>query len=176
MKTNLNFYISYAKSILKDLNIPFVDCSVALSKRASTRVLGNCHRKMVLGKYYFDITLNPALFQESADDDAIMNTLLHEYIHTCEGCFDHGRMFKYYANLINNKYHYNIARTNSVDSYGVVLPKTKFKYEIVCSHCGRVVARKKRKCELVENIENGYGDLYRCSCCHTKGEFKIINL
>lgn len=173
-KDNLKMYIDFVLEILYSCNIPIrkvVD--ITIKPKASTRTLGLCTR---VNRGIFKIELNPVLFQDNASEDIIIQTLLHEYIHTVDGCFNHGKQFKYYADIINRKYNYHISRTTDSSSFGVVIPKTEYKYEIWCNVCNRPVAYYKRRTSVVEAIEHDGGQTCRCNRCHTKGQFKCIRL
>lgn len=47
------------------------------------------------------------------EEKIIQMTIVHELLHTCEGCFNHGAKWKYYAEVMNNKYGYQITRIYS---------------------------------------------------------------
>lgn len=133
---DLKFYTQYAKSLLDSLNIPYVDCPVSVNTRL-TKTWGQCWHKRVFGVIEHRITLNPILLRDTTEDDALMNTLLHEYLHTCPKCDNHGAVWKHYADLINNKYHYNIKRCTSSEEKGLNTEEyVKYKYEVSCPDCG----------------------------------------
>lgn len=134
---DLTFYVAYAKSILNDLGIPYKDYPVSVNQRLTGK-WGRCIT------YYNNsgnnrIELNPVLIMDTTNDDALMDTLLHEYIHTCPGCDNHGKVFKYYANIINTKYHYHIKRTTSAAEKGLdnTVLKPDAKYRVECPQCHR---------------------------------------
>jgi len=128
---DLVFYSKYAKSIMDSLNIPYVDCDIKVSYRM-TRTWGYCHLDGYTHKY--DITISHRLLKDEVDDDALMNTLIHEYLHTCPKCMNHGKLWKHYAEMINSKYHYHIKTRTSSAEKGIV-DERKPKYVIECPHC-----------------------------------------
>lgn len=170
MFENLMFYVDFVKSILLDCNVPFRNANVSIAKKSSTQWLGQCKRKNGV----FSIVLNPALFQSQADDSIVVHVLLHEFIHTVNGCFNHGSNFKYYAGIINNKYHYDIARTTNATAFNVVMPTQNNKFEIVCNNCG-AVWHYKRSTDFVQCVERDGGQRWTCGC-GAKGQFKCIRL
>lgn len=179
-KDLLDFYFDFATDILLSLNLYWGEVSkLLIMPKASTRILGLCERNYDYWGNWdgtFSISLNPCLFADGVNEDIIIQTLLHELVHTMDGCFNHGKNFKYYARIINNKYGYNISRTTDSSKFGVELPKREYKYEIWCTVCNKRVARYKRKSHIVECVERDGGSTCRCNNCNTKGKFKCIRL
>jgi len=97
---------------------------------------------------------------EAADRD-IETVLLHELLHTCPQCMNHGSLWKSHAARLNEKYGYQIKATSRYEDFGLNNPGSRetVKYRIVCTGCGLEMTRK-RRCSLVENI-----DRYRCGKC-----------
>lgn len=115
-----------------------------------SRKWGNCRN--VDGR--FTISLNESLL--TGDDmKSAMQTLAHEVLHTCDGCMNHGSLWKSYANRVNQRYGYNISRTNSASSLGV---EVKSKYLVQCDDCGAKI-RRDRMSKVVSNY-----DSYVCKC------------
>ena len=177
-KDLLDFYFDFATDILLSLNLYWGEVSkLFIMPKASTRVLGLCeHNYDYWGNWdgTFSISLNPCLFADGVNEDIIIQTLLHELIHTMDGCFNHGKNFKYYARIINNKYGYNISRTTDSSKFGVELPKRKNKFEIVCNNCGAVWHYKKST-RFVQCVEQDGGQRWTCGC-GAKGQFKCIRM
>ena len=95
-----------------------------------------------------------------------MNTIAHELIHTCYGCFNHGKRFKYYCDKIN-LLGYNV--TTTYKGKEVTQIQNEAKYRVMCENCKTKMYRMK-KSKLITNPQ-----LYRCSRC--KGKlivYKII--
>lgn len=55
----------------------------------------------------FVITLNTSLTDERNDIHHMEDTLVHEMVHCCRGCFDHGAEFQRVARQLD-KYGYNV--------------------------------------------------------------------
>lgn len=94
-------------------------------------------------------------------DEAICNVIAHEVLHTCRGCYDHGKLWKEYAARMNHAYGYRIKRTSTFGEMGLPEPgksSSDIKYIIKCRKCGREYPRR-RSTQVIKEI-----DSYRCSC------------
>lgn len=176
MLSSLDFYVMYAKSVLDDLNIPYVDCPVSFMTGKKKRALGNCNRTWdyYLNRYVFNITVNPCLFARDLKDDSIITeVIIHEFIHTCEGAFCHTGLFQTYAQRVNRAFNFHIATKTNAMASGV---DVGFKYEIVCKGCGKTVGRYFKKSGIVKAIEKcgeNCDTHYKCCGCGSK-KFKLI--
>ena len=92
-----------------------------------------------------------------ASEQACLQTLAHEVLHTCPGCGDHGRLWRAYAGRMNAAWGYHIARTGDRAALGVA-PPGEARYLVVCSRCGQRFERY-RASPLVQHPER-----YRCRC------------
>lgn len=88
--------IKYGNIVLWEINV-----------RARKRY-GQC--KLIRSGCY-SIDISEAIFD--ADDNVIEEVILHELIHSCKGCMNHGVLWKQYVHMINEKYGYNITTTGS---------------------------------------------------------------
>lgn len=89
---------------LKRIDIPLsgeIEKTV-INDRAKKR-LGAC-KKVIKpdGKTKFIIEISSVIL--SCSEKEICGVIAHELIHTCEGCFNHGRMWKEYADRANREY------------------------------------------------------------------------
>ncbi|HIT71224.1 MAG TPA: SprT-like domain-containing protein [Candidatus Scatovivens faecipullorum] len=104
-------------------------------------------------------------------DEIIKNTIMHELIHCLPNCSNHGKEFKNYANLINEKLDYNITRLgNKAKDYKLSNLEyfeennKKYKYIIKCQNCNTIYYRQR--------LAKNFFKKYRCGIC--KGELKFI--
>ena len=125
--------------------------SVRLNRRARTR-FGCCIRRD--GKYIIELS---AQLAEQGSEDAILQVLVHEVLHTCCGCSNHGARWKGYAQRMNDAYGYHIRRTDNYSELGIE-DNRPVRYYVVCGKCGRSIPRMKRS-PLVDHPER-----YRCAC------------
>lgn len=106
------------------------------------------------------------------NDDIIKNTIIHEIIHCMPFCNNHGKIFKQYARLVNEKLGYNISRLGNKEAdykkSNLLFEEKKvnYKYKIICTKCGQVYFRQRYKKNMIK--------LYRCGIC--KGMLKLENI
>ena len=110
----------------------------------------------------FIISISNKLLDDSVDNKALETTVLHELLHTVNGCFNHGNKWQNMANKINNRYGYNIKTTTSHEEKGI--EREPYKYMVKCQSCGREVGRYKMS-SIIQNPQN-----WKCGCCGGKFE------
>lgn len=104
------------------------------------------------------------------DDDIIKNTIMHELIHCLPYCNNHGKEFKKYAKLINEKLGYEIQRLGNKEkdyeksNASFENEKIIYKYKIRCKNCGIIFFRQRLKKNFIRD--------YRCGKC--KGKLELI--
>jgi len=133
-----------------------IDFSV--NTRAQRR-WGQC--RAVPGGY--TININAVLLDERNSEEGLISTILHELLHTCKGCMNHGENWKRLARKVNSAYGYDIKRTSSADEKGITAdPRLETaKHKFVCEKCGRVVIRQ-RESDFTRHYK-----LYTCGVCHS---------
>lgn len=137
----------------QSLKIPVssrIRTAVEINFRAKSR-LGCCRRKA--GEYIIELSA----WVLEMEEQTVVQTLAHEVLHTCPWCADHGPQWKKWAELMNAKYGYHIARTSSVEEWRLP-PGEPIRYLLVCKTCGAQIGRRRRSV-LVEHPE-----CYRCRC------------
>ena len=145
------------KKQAQNVGIPYskkLDPHVGINTKAKKR-FGLCIRI----KDLYKIELSAMLL--TAPEKACCQTLAHELIHTCEGCGNHGALFKEYAERMNRAYGYQIKRTNTCEDLGLPAALEKpvsANYIIVCQSCGHQFQRV-RYCAVVAHPSR-----YRCRC------------
>lgn len=115
-------------------------------------------------RYKFVISISEYHLQSS--ERAVRNTLIHELLHTCPGCLNHGPKWKTYACIVQQRSGYNITRAGGdKDADSVIEAARREKragyqtqYLLVCTKCGQEFTRY-RKSNLVLHPEK-----YRCKC------------
>lgn len=114
----------------------------------------------------FSININNRLLQDDIKDEKVISVIIHEILHTCEGCFNHGNRWKEYADLVNDCYScYTVERTQSSSYFGISSKERleSRKYKIVCGCCGQTIYR-----DRLFNTKR-----YSCGKCH-KQDWKVF--
>ena len=144
---------------------------------------GQCriHRSFGSDDHYFTIEVNHNLVEADGDGSGLMNTMLHELLHTAAPWKDHhGGMWKVYAEQVQRAYGYNIKRTSSEDDKGIAdymaqqraaeeVERCGKRYQIYCLHCNDVLNSRERFCKYTEDVIKGF---YRCRRCKTTAVLK----
>ena len=134
--------------------------TVTINTRAKSR-FGQCKYNRNTGNY--SININAALLEESVTDVSTKTTIIHEILHTCRGCMNHGAQWQNLADVMNRRYGYNIKTTSSFAEKGVEAPKPRQnRYEVSCVSCDMKVYYK-RAAHVVDNPS-----LFRCGRCGGK--------
>ena len=160
-----NLYV-VAKSCMNQLDsigIPYRAASFEVNSRAVKR-WGQCSCEN--GK--FIIQISSVLLNEKNSEYGLRQTIIHELIHTCCGCMNHGEEWQKWADKCNRCLGYKISRCNTAESLGVVyneIKENKPYYLIVCKNCGHRYVYY-RYCKVVKNP-----NLFRCGCC--KGSLEV---
>lgn len=156
---SLQTYANRVEEILNELGIPFVHpMQIDVNYRA--RRWGQCCHENGI----YTMNISATLLDERNDETGLLQTLLHEYLHTCPGCLNHGQTWKRYAAIVYQKTGINIERTTSAADKGIVVDlrpvrSHEKKYYIECLKCGHVFTRE-RKSDLVK-----YPQLYHHNKC-----------
>lgn len=85
--------------------------------------------------------------RECGDDASIRNVLFHEVIHTCEGCFNHGKKFKELAAAVNSAYGTNVETSKKAERPDTGMTKSEL-LSLLESHVGETFASKRKKLTL----------------------------
>lgn len=156
-----NVYLIF-NEVMKDakkLEIPFNEVSslINISKRATKRY-GNC--KYIKDYDYYEITISEFLLADEVPVQSIKNTLMHELLHTCDDCMNHGTEWKKLAEIVNNAgLGYEIKRTTSRKEKGLSEIEAKpALYTLQCQNCKTVWKRRKAS-KFVK-----YPNRYKCNC------------
>ncbi len=151
---------------------------VTVNRRAKRR-WGQCRRKYIgMGsdkkpKYYYTINISEILLDERVPLESLKNTIIHEILHTCPGCANHGPEWKRRAAKVKKELGYDIKRTDTPKEKGVgedmVSTKQKPKYAIRCKKCGQIIIRE-RMSKIIK-----YPEYYRCGICGSSFEHCELN-
>ena len=152
------------KRKLRAINIPFDEEMTVVAQHVSNKTWGICNKTKKI------IKVEPLLLDERIANFAIENVLMHELLHSCEGCMCHTGIWKVYARKVNSAYRYNIKTKNSYIQYMTKELQHEYiyrsKYVFQCLGCGTFTT-KDRMCDLVRHPEEW-------RCCWCKGGLKRL--
>lgn len=156
---DLTSLLAICKSELDALGIKYGKVrNISVNIRAKCR-LGQCKK---VGFKLFDINISAVLLEDGVDDQITLNTVMHELLHTVDGCFNHIGKWKKYAEYINQKLpQYNIKRLAKESETGIHIERKEpvYRYILRCTNCGQEIKRQK-KSKVITNYKR-----YRCGKC-----------
>lgn len=157
---NLNRLVTEVVADLDRENIPYNKPRQVLVNTRYKTTWGRCTKKN--GAYI--IQISALLLEDSVEDMSAKQTIAHEYLHTCDGCMNHGSKWKWYASRLD-KYGYHITRCTSAEDKGVSVASRaeRSKYLLTCPVCG-CTNRYIRETKAIRSILSGY-DRYMCGKC-----------
>ena len=104
---NVNIILQDVLRQAKEIGIPVsdkIDPTVILNTRAKKRY-GRCILQN--GTYTIEISA----YLVDAGLRTIHEVIVHEVLHTCPGCMNHGPLWKQYASMMTKRYGYTVERT-----------------------------------------------------------------
>ena len=160
-KQELDALLAELSAQLRELGIPLgkhIAPQVEVNTRAQRR-LGCC----VCREGRFTIQVSARLLE---DAPLLRATLLHELLHTCYGCQNHGKRWKAYAQRVGEALGVEITRTVPLEGPAPPLRQEPVKYRLQSQSCGRLIPRRR----LSKAVK--YPSRYRCPC---GGKLKLLN-
>lgn len=149
--------VARGKEILDELNIKYGNiASLVINRRASwwgqcrTLNYGSMFNERIWKNANYEIAISERLLKPEVSDDALMNTVIHELLHSTNGGHTHKGTWKKYANLVSQKTKYHITRCTSAEEKG--LERKKMRYSVICPQCGEI-GRYSRWCKRFNHIE-----------------------
>jgi predicted SprT family Zn-dependent metalloprotease len=151
---------------LSYLRIPYGNIKGFTINTMATRRWGQC-RKRPDG---YHININKCLC-DGKHETGLKATLIHEILHTCEGCMNHGPRWKHWAQIVHEHTGLIIQRTDSAQNKGFStetysVKRMPIKYQLMCKRCGYSTYYCRRT-----KVVQRYKD-YRCGKCG--GELELI--
>lgn len=111
-----------------------------------------------------------------ASPENIHNTIMHEVIHSIDGCANHGPNFKRAGEKVCKYYVFtSITRLGKDKTYMDEVVATKYKYQLRCKTCGHTwnYMRRTQKMLSICNSTTSFHNNKQRKCC---GPFEIITL
>lgn len=156
-----------AEMICQQMRIPTRNVVRTFVNPRLTSTWGRCRS---LGGSRFEIEISKRLMTDGADE-GLLNTMLHELLHTCEGCMNHGGLWKEYASRLNG-IGYNIQTRDTAEAKGVPETACNYKYRVTCKECG-AVWNYTRRGAVVRSLQYNPKS---CTCGCGSHSFELINL
>jgi len=139
----------------KQLGIPYGKIVDVEPDRKGTKRWGVCQRTPA----GFTIKINQRLLADGVDKNGLLTTVMHEILHTCPDCWNHGKVWKAYAAKVKQEFGYDVKRTTSAEEKGMETIVRVDRYKFRCQRCGAIVGRAKASA-FTKHPEN-----YRCAIC-----------
>lgn len=166
-KEQLNQWLREEQDNLVAIGVPIsshICPEIRLSK--ATSWYGQCQQNRVYQGKRYPFVISVSAYHLQSSERAIRNTLLHELLHTCPGCLNHGPKWKAYAALVQKQLGYNIVRAGGDKDEDSAIEQARqqkrascqTQYFLICTQCGQEFIRY-RKSNLVLHPEK-----YRCKC------------
>ena len=156
---NLTVSANKCMKMLDEINIPYKNPNKWRVSKRMTRAFG----QYSISKH--EIAITDRLLDDRLPVKMLENTIIHELIHTCDGCYNHGNKFQAYAKKVNRELGYNIStyvsKEESIVMDAIYKPKER-RYEVICPTCEHVFSYK------VRGKVYQHPELYICKACGTR--------
>lgn len=168
-KLKLNNAIEKSKNILNSLCIPYKNVPI-FTKKMKYNERGFTYREE--GEVT-KIEINKTLLHHKIEEKTLINTLLHEFVHTCYGCFNHGEQWQKYVVKING-IGFNITQdsTEQLELFARLSGVTPI-YKAICSNNAEHIFLFFSEKEIV-NIENCVCGYHKNNGEKCRGKLKLI--
>lgn len=114
----------------------------------------------------FKIEINKDLLDDRNPNTPLVETIIHELLHTIPGCFNHGEKWQGIVDTINQHTGLHISRTSTIEDKGLVVfsrPDRAPLYRVTCPACGRSIEYR-RAAKVILHPER-----FVCGYCHKDG-------
>lgn len=155
--------VKKARAICDELDLP-------VSKNVSWvtfREWNNYGRCIHYKDDHYVIKINTVYFKK--DDERyrryLLSTIIHELIHSIEGCMNHGENFLKNAEIVNQKYGEGFIRPTNNSN---ILDENA-KYIFKCDNCGKIVTYNRMCQDVKDAIENNGDNVHFCGLNGYKG-------
>ena len=164
--------LATARQMLEAIDVPISKsiCPNVKLKNCTSFFGRCCHKNSKQNDSDYDHLIQISSFTLGNTEKSLMNTMLHECLHTIEGSRKHDETWKHWAGIVNRHYGYDIKRQGGdktqedFDNLNNGKPKvyrrvSMAEYTVWCPECG-TKWRRKVKSKLIKNPEK-----YRCGDC-----------
>lgn len=130
---NLQQLLKECMEEVKSLKIHIGDIK-SIEWATLTDAWGKCRREWENDHFAYYLKVSREFQTECINIKELKATICHEILHTCNGCYRHGKRWVNYALKMDAKYHYGIALFKS--RYDIVNSESPVIHKIVCPNCG----------------------------------------
>ena len=171
IRSELEVATSFVKSAFVDFMTPVIKTikiSHARSFWGQIRSLGGNAFELKVSDVFNDIP------NEENAKRRFLGMLVHELLHTVNGCMNHGSRWKSLANKVNALYpKLKVQRCTSMYEYGIKKDTSKFNYKITCHACSNTFFRQ-RKSDTTDPVF--LNTFCQCGKCGARGKFEVIKI
>ena len=155
-REDLNLLLAKAIHEVEDVGIVPGEIDKELLLTNGTSEFGRCTKKPN-GSFTIHISKHIVNIEE----EDLMEVLVHEVLHSVDGCMNHGPLWRKAADIMNEKKGYNISRTTKSSNMNLTSEHQAIlkRYAVTCVGCGSTLHRQ-RKSKLIN-----YPELYTCGAC-----------
>lgn len=108
-------------AICYEAGIPIAK-NIKVGYTTADRKHGVCQYNKTTGEFKIKVS------KHLVKDEDVLNTVLHELLHTCPGCQNHGKVWSLYADIINKVYGIKITRVSKKEHEALNFTKTRRQY------------------------------------------------
>lgn len=165
--------LDYLKSVVRECKQMANDVCIKTGVIAEIKINSRAKKRWglctKLPNNTFLIEISSRLLEDDVEKDALMNTVMHEVLHTVKDCLNHGAKWKQCAQLINDVYGLNVKRCTSAEEKNIVSPvEESYNYIVACPKCGyQWKYIRKTKCVMHPSRYNHTG-------CTKEGLIRIL--
>lgn len=149
---------------MKSLKIPVGDIK-CIEWTTLMGAWGKCHRVWENDHFSYYLKVSDEFQSDYINIKELRATICHEILHTCNGCYKHGKRWVKYALKLDAEYHYGIALFKS--RYDIVNSELPVIHKMVCPNCGG--GWKIRNSSDWDQIQSGI----RFSCVWCRHEMEV---
>lgn len=129
--------------LMWDLHASLKACGIPVSGKIEPQAGVNRRAKRRLGCCFcregrYSIEVSESILE---NPELLRVTLVHELLHTCPGCRNHGPRWKAWAQRVQEVLGYRIQRTVPVEGAAEPLRHEEVKYVLECQSCGARIGR-----------------------------------
>ena len=132
--------INYVKDVIRECETMAIEAGIPVGIISSVKINTRAQHRWglcrMLADGTFEIEISYKLLQDNVEEEALMNTAMHEVLHTVDGCMNHGKEWKRCAEIINRIYGLNIKRCTSSEEKMITEPEDSYNYIVKCPKCG----------------------------------------